>query len=211
MRLASCHIPAAFAVIMLSCQAPAMAGSELEASKYVEKIGSQALATISNAGLSKSQKQSKLDKMFSDNVDIAWVGRFVMGRFWKQATDAQKAKYLREYEKFLIKHYTSRFTDYTSGSFTITGSRQDNEGEYTVGMEIVGNNKSEPPVMVDYRVRAGNGTFKIFDIIVEGVSLITTQRSEFAAVIGKHNIDYLIAQLANKSVPDSFSDMGAAK
>lgn len=201
------------AALAVGCfyQAPALAAGADDASKYIEKIGSQALSTISNGALSKAQKQSRLDKMFSEHVDIPWVARFVMGRYWKQATDQQKTKYLKEYERFLIKHYTSRFTDYTSGSFSITGVREDSDSEYTVGMELVGNKKNEPPVAVDYRVRRQNSGFKVFDIIVEGVSLITTQRSEFSAVIGQRGIDHLITQLSNKSMPDSFSDMGETR
>lgn len=168
------------------------------ASRYIEKLGTQAIGTISNAKLSKEQKQLQLDKLFSNSVDIAWVGRFVMGRFWKQATESQKTAYLKEYQKFLIKHYTARFTDYTSGSFTITSVKDDGDNEYTVSMQLQGNNKKEEPVLVDYRVRGQEGTFKIFDVIVEGVSLITTQRSEFASVITQHDIDYLITQLRNK-------------
>jgi phospholipid transport system substrate-binding protein len=172
-----------------------------DASHYIEDIAKKALAAISNAKASKTQKQASLDKLFKDNVDIPWIGRFVMGRFWKQATDAQKASYLKEYEKFLIQHYTSRFTDYTSGSFTIAGVKDDGEGEFTVNMELKGDKKNDPPVLVDYRVRKQGSGFKIFDVIVEGVSLITTQRSEFSSVISQNDIDYLIAQLKNKSMP----------
>ena len=69
------------------------------------------------------------------------------------------------------------------------------------------------PVLVDYRVRESKNTkggsgYKIFDVIVEGVSLITTQRSEFASVITNNGIDYLIGQLAAKSIS---GDVGAGQ
>jgi phospholipid transport system substrate-binding protein len=177
----------------------ASASSKDTASKYVEKLGDTALTTISNKSFSKDQKQAKLDALFSENVDFNWVGRFVMGRYWRQMTEAQKSRYLKEYKKFLIVHYTSRFTDYTSGSFKITNTQDDSDGEYTVGMQIVSSDKGAQPVLVDYRVRAEAGGFKIFDVIVEGVSLITTQRSEFGAVLNDKGIDHLIEQLAAKS------------
>lgn len=190
-----------FALALVVTAPVARADAATDASRYIEGVAKNALATISNAKLNKSQKQASLDKLFKDNVDIPWIGRFVMGRFWKQATDAQKTSYLKEYEKFLIQHYTSRFTDYTSGSFTITSVKDDGEGEFTVNMELKGDKKNDPPVLVDYRVRKQGGGFKIFDVIVEGVSLITTQRSEFSSVISQHDIDYLITQLKNKSIP----------
>lgn len=201
------HLAALATVVCMSgllFSIPAAEASSADAEKYINNIAKQALNTISNAKLSKTQKQASLDKLFRSSVDMKWVARFVMGRFWRQATDDQKSRYVKEYEKFLLHHYTSRFTDYTSGSFTLTGTRDDGEHEYTVSMELSGNGKkNEPPVLVDYRVREEDGGFKIFDVIVEGVSLITTQRSEFAAVITQHDIEYLITQLKNRSLPDT--------
>ncbi len=171
------------------------------AGKYIEQLGSAALSTISNKSLDKSGKQAQLEKIFSDNVDFQWVARFVMGRFWRSATDEQKTRYVAEYKKFLILHYTSRFTDYTSGTFKVTNVRDDSNGEYTVSMQIKGggDQAGNEPVLVDYRVRSEDVGFKIFDVIVEGVSLISTQRSEFSSVLQKNGIDYLIDQLVAKS------------
>lgn len=177
----------------------AQAASAGDAKIYVETLGNNALAIISNAKLGKPQKQARLDRLFSDSVDIPWIGRFVMGRFWRQASEAQKSAYLKEYQKFLIKHYTSRFADYTGGTFTVTSVRDDGDDEFTVSMQLQADKKSEP-VLVDYRLRAAGSSFKIFDVIVEGVSLITTQRDEFSSVITQHDIDYLITQLRKKAL-----------
>lgn len=192
-----CTLAVFFAAATLGFSGPAAAGTA-EAGKFIEKLGNQALSTISDAKLSKDAKQARLERLFSDSVDVPWVAHFVLGRYWKQATDDQKKRYLQAYEKFLIKHYTSRFTDYTSGSFKITATREDSASESTISMQIIpGDGKSEP-VQVDYRVRQGSN-LKIFDVIVEGVSLITTQRSEFSSVIANKGIDHLISQLAEKS------------
>lgn len=186
--------------MLLSFTAPAMAEPVADASKYVESLGNRAITTISNKVLSKEKKKAQIEQLFRESVDIAWVGRFVLGRFWRQATDEQKAHYLKEYESFLVSHYASRFTDYTGGSFKLTGARDDGDNEFTVNMQIQGDTDSKP-VLVDYRVRLSDKKgFKVFDVIVEGVSMITTQRSEFASVVGNKGIDYLIARLADKSL-----------
>lgn len=190
----------AFAVA-LAAFSTSSARADDGASKYVERLGDQALSIISNAKSDKAQKQSRLEKLFSDNVDIPWVARFVMGRFWRTATEPQKSKYVKEYQKFLLKHYTSRFSDYSSGGFKVTNSRDDGEGEYTVSMQIMAPDSKEP-ILVDYRVRKDGGSYKIFDVIVEGVSMITTQRSEFASVLNSEGIDSLIGKLGTMSAPD---------
>jgi len=181
-----------------------------DAGKYIQGLGDQALVVITNQHFNPNQKQKALEKIFSDNVDFPWVGRFVMGHFWRQATDEQKARYLKEYQKFLILHYTSRFTRYSSGTFKVTSAKDDGDGEFTVSMQLQSDEPNSEPVLVDYRVRQEDGGFRIFDVIVEGVSLITTQRSEFASVITNNGIDYLIDQLAAKSKSGDM-DMGDGK
>lgn len=193
---------AAIAAFSLLCffTVPVSAAPVDDASKYVESLGHRAIASISNKSLSKEKRKAQIEQLFRENVDINWVGRFVLGRFWKAATDAQKARYLREYEAFLVSHYASRFTDYSSGSFKVTSAHEDGENEFTVSMQIQADVNSKP-VAVDYRVRAGSTKgFKVFDVIVEGVSLITTQRSEFSSVVNDKGLDYLITQLANKTI-----------
>ena len=176
-----------------------------DAEQYVSSLGDKALAVITNKATGKDAKEAQLEKIFSENVDIPWVGRFVMGRFWRDATDDQKKRYLAEYQNFVIKHYASRFTQYSSGSFKITGSKDDGDGEFVINMMMTSGEANAEPVAVDYRVRADKNKFKVFDIIVEGVSMITTQRSEFSSVLNSNGIDYLIDQLAHKSLPADLS------
>jgi phospholipid transport system substrate-binding protein len=179
--------------------APALAAPVDDASKYVESLGNSAIKTLSNKKLNKEMKSEKIEQIFRKNVDIVWIGRFVLGRFWRQATDDQKKRYLKEYETFLVQHYASRFADYSSGSFKITGARDAGNNEFIISMQIKSDESGSEPILVDYRVRKTISSFAVFDIIVEGVSMITTQRSEFNSVISNKGMDYLISQLAHKS------------
>lgn len=191
----------AFGMLLTS---PASAETVENAGKYVETLGNSAIATLSDKSLSKDVKQAKIEKLFRENVDIAWIGKFVLGRFWRQATDDQKKNYMRQYETFLVHNYATRFTDYTSGSFKITDTRSDGDDEFTVSMQIKADAAGSEPVMVDYKIRSDKShksNFAVFDIIVEGVSMITTQRSEFTSVIANKGMDYLITQLSNGTAP----------
>lgn len=184
---------------LLLMTAPLQAAPVDEASSYIESVANKAVEVISNKTLQKEVKSKKIEQLFKDSVDIDWVGRFVVGRYWRQASEEQKRNYLKEYQGFLTRQYASRFAEYTDGSFKITGAHNDGDDEYTVNMKIKGSAGDETHVAVDYRVRADKGKFKIFDVIIEGVSMITTQRSEFNSVIGNKGMDYLITQLASKT------------
>ncbi|MDX1974707.1 MAG: ABC transporter substrate-binding protein [Rickettsiales bacterium] len=177
----------------------AYATSADDASAYIQKVANQTLDTIANQKLNKTSRQAKLEKIFSDNVDTAWVGRFVMGAHWRKATDDQKKRYLSAYDTFIVRHYAVRFTEYTGGKFKITGAHDEGNDEYTVSMEIQASENAQEPILLDYRLRKEKAGFRIFDIIIEGVSMITTQRAEFGTVLNEKGIDQLISQLETKS------------
>ena len=79
------------------------------------------------------------------------------------------------------------------------------------GMQIQPGDGQSEPISVDYRVRKADSGFKIFDVIIEGVSMISTQRSEFASVIGNNSIDYLIDQLSAKAKAGDIKDTSLGK
>ncbi|MGE0754071.1 MAG: phospholipid-binding protein MlaC [Alphaproteobacteria bacterium] len=179
--------------------------NEKQARAYIDSLAEQTLQII-KTDVEKDTKKTQLKSLFARNVDIKWVGKFVMGRYWRKATQEQQTRYLNEYEQFILGHYAERFTEYTSGDYNITGYENSGDGEYLVSMEMINPGKpNEAPVLVDYRVRQNGNNFMVFDVIIEGVSMITTQRSEFASVISRNGIDYLIDQLANKTMKISAS------
>ena len=134
----------------------AIAASTDEASKYVESIGNSAVSTLSDKKLSKAAKNQKLEQLFRKNVDTEWIGRFVLGRFWRQITDDQKKRYFSEYDNFLVRQYATRFTDYSGGSFVITGGKDEGDNEFLISMQITSNEPDGKPVLVDYKVHNRN-------------------------------------------------------
>lgn len=169
--------------------------SEKQAADYAMDVGDQALAIISGEG-DDAQKKERLSELFVQHVDTDWIGRFVLGHNWRGMSEAQKQEYLQYYRGFLINQYTANFQEYAEGThFTVTrsrpiGSKQD---QFLVSMEI--KRGKDQPVYVDYRVRGQNSGFRVIDIVVEGVSLLATQRSEFASVVQRKGIDHLIDKL----------------
>ena len=168
------------------------------ASKFVNDIGKQAVSILGDRDKSKEEKTTALEAMFENTVDIEWIGKFVLGRGWKSATDTQKQSYMNNYKSFLIKHYTANLTEFSSVDFKITRITPEDNGGNVVTMKIERPNQED--IVVDYTIRKKpNDGFKVYDITIEGVSMITTQRSEFASVVEQNGIDYLIAQLEQRS------------
>lgn len=188
-------ILAALALILTVSAANAAPASPQQL--FIDKIASDVLAIVKNDSIGTDAKSAKLESIFENAVDFDWVGKFVLGRHFKMATPAQQVAYLKAYRPFIIKNYVSRLTKYTGQTYKITGTHPGTDGATLVSMELVDPNG--PPVLVDYRISGKPGAFKITDIVVEDVSLITTQRSEFNAVVNKNGVDFLIAALNKKA------------
>ena len=161
------------------------------AKSFIDTTATQVLTLVKNESLNKDQKQAKIESIFSDKVDINFVAKFVLGKSWRTATPQQQQEYIAAYKPFILKNYAAKLTKYSGQTYTLKNART--EGDDTVvTMEI--NDPDGQKVNVDYHLRNESG-FKIVDIAVEGVSLLTTQRSEFNGIIESKGVDGLIAAL----------------
>ncbi len=177
----------------------AVAASAEDARQFVDNVGKQVLEII-NGNEDEKQKQEQLRRMFSENVDIDWMGKFALGRAWNQATEAQKKRYLQAYRQYLLARYTANFADYAGSKYVITGAKSESEGQFTVAMQIKSPHQKEQETEAGYRVRDnGSGQFKITDIIIEGISLIITERADFGSVLQQKGLDALIGDIEAKA------------
>ncbi|CAK0745214.1 phospholipid transport system substrate-binding protein [uncultured Gammaproteobacteria bacterium] len=150
------------------------------AGKFVENLGNQALDALSKHAGKKSELVSPFRKLLLDNFDIPTIGRFVLGRFWNETTPEQQKEYLSLFETMIVQMYADRFSSYSGETFKVLSARPETERDSFVLTEVAGNGS---PVKVEWRVRQLGSRFGIIDVVVEGVSMSTTQRSEFASVI----------------------------
>lgn len=170
-----------------------------EAEAFVSDVGTKALNTLKNEELSDSKKREVLNGLFAQTVDVSYVAKFVLGRYWRTATPKQQTDYMAAYQPFLIKNYVGRISKYSGQTFEITGSKPTPEGGAVVAMTLKTPDGSAPNVIVNYRLNKVGTGYKVIDILVEGVSLLNTQRSEFSSVVSNKGLDYLIDALKKKA------------
>lgn len=187
----------AAAMLSLGMAAPAVSAAPAapdEARVFVDQVGGKALHTLQDSSLNDGQKRAQLNALFAQAVDIPYVAKFVLGRYWRTATPQQQQDYLAAYEPFLIKNYVSRVARYSGQTYKLTESKPTEDGA-VVGMILQTPDGTTPDVTVNYRLVKTPAGFKVIDIVVEGVSLLNTQRSEFASVVARNDLDYLIDRL----------------
>lgn len=181
-----------FAVSLKETRAGA---DEQHVEKFVSSLSDKVLKVLNASEVLKEEKEKELERIFEDSVDIDWMGRFVTGPYWRRSDKSQQSEYLKYYRSFLKQSYIPQFRSYTNQSVEITKvSVLDRKNEYLVETTIV-SPKQQQPIKVDYKIRKNNGDYKIFDILAEGISLITTQRSDFRQILSREGIEYLTEKL----------------
>lgn len=164
------------------------------AKDFVQALANEGVGFLSDPNLSHEDRREKFKTLLNENFDIKYIGRFSLGRYWNQASEAQRTEYLNLFEKMIVNVYSKRFSEYDGQDLKITSARADGDTDAIVNSYINGKGQK---VAVDWRVRMRNGQPKVIDVIVEGVSMATTQRSEFASIIqrGGGQIEALINHL----------------
>lgn len=168
-----------------------------DARKFVDSVGDEVLKIVKTPGQSGSEKEKTLVEMFKKHVDTNWMSGFVLGKYNRSTPKEKLEKFKAVYGDFLIQSYVPKFKQYTGQEFKVVGARKGPGGnDYFVDTEI--NNGKDPTIKVVYRTIEKDGAQKIVDIVVEGVSLITTQRSEFGSVISNEGFDSLISRIETR-------------
>jgi len=192
---------------------PAQASAEMEkgAGSFVESLAKQAVDSLADQKVTRPERIVRFRRMFNNSFAVEAIGRWILGRHWRTATDAERTEYLRLFEDLLVVSYVDRFAEYAGESLKISRSVTENENTVTVFSEIVRPN-SGPPVRVDWRVgRNKDAVYKIVDVVVEGTSMSNTMRSDFTSVINQKGglVSGLIEVLREKT--DALKQQEAAR
>jgi phospholipid transport system substrate-binding protein len=173
-----------------------IANNSMTADAFVQSISDNVMNLL-HSSKSDSEKEKDLTKIFEDTVDIEWIAKFVIGKYWNEITPEQKAEYLTVYREYLIKSYVPMFKKYNNQEILIKNIDSGANSQYSVKTEIKSKEKNEA-YTVEYKLKTKDNTYKVRDIIAEGVSLLSTQRSEFGSIIGSEGIEGLSKKLKEK-------------
>lgn len=189
-------LAAAGLALLGAMPAPAHASAD-SARAFITELGKETVAVLQRPDPAP-QKAAKMEDILRRGFDFQTIGRFVLGRYWNTATPQQREEYLKVFTDFVAKSYSRRLAEEaTVTGFNITNLRDLGENDYLVQTAIT--RPSGAPLNYEWRVRDGGGGAKIVDVIVEGVSLLVTQRSDFTSVAGQNGIDGLIKNLREKT------------
>ena len=138
---------------------------------------------------SQEFKTKKLSEIALKTVDIKGIGYYTLGNYRKELSDDQKEEYSVLFEKYFLKSFTSRLTDYSDPKIDVLSVEVLNP-KYTIVKSLLLATDKKPAVKIDWRVYTKNPDKPLIrDLIIEGLSLARTQKEEFASVIESNNGD----------------------
>jgi len=154
-----------------------------DASVFMNELWRHAVEVLSKK-LPQSERLTRFRELFHADFDGPGIARFVLGRYWRSASEQEQQEFLRLFEDYVVFVYGTRLSNFNGETFRVRSSRTDESGT-VVSSDIVGPS-GEAPIKVDWRLITDKGAFKINDVVIEGISMLVTQRSEFASVIQRH-------------------------
>ena len=196
-RFASRAVALLLAVILPFAAAPARATDD--SAGFIADLGQRTIKVLSSK-LSEREREAQFRAIFDEGFDVPAISRFVLGQYWRSATEAQRQDFVALFEAYVVHAYAVRFNEYGGQQLQVTASRPEGDASSLVQSRIAQPNGA-PPLKVDWRVGKTAKGYKINDVVVEGVSMAVTQRQEFASVIQRNGgqIDALLKLLREKA------------
>ena len=152
------------------------------AKKFIEVLTEEAISTLTGKDLSRNERADRFRALMLKSVAIKGIAKFVLGRHWRRATMSEKKEYLHLFEDLLVATYAYRFEKYSGEKLLIKKAEVRGERDALVHTTMVRVDGSKA-LKVAWRVRRKDGKYKIIDIMVEGLSMVMTQKSEFSSFI----------------------------
>ena len=187
------------ALIGLGAPRPAVAGGPDDPAVFVREFSDQAIGVLSDRSLSGEQRQQAFRDLLTAGFDVKAISRFVLGRYWRRATEIQRAEFTGLFEDLIVATYSRKFSDYSGQTLKVEAIREENKKMAAVASRIL--RQDGEPIRIDWRLLRRGESWRIVDVVVEGMSMVLSQRSEYAAVIkgdgGK--IEGLLTRLREKT------------
>jgi len=160
----------------------------IEPDIFVQSTVNRASEALNNK-FSKEEKIAKLKAIAKENVDIPGIGFYTLGSYRKNLNEDQKKEYSNLFEQYFLKSFSSRLAEYSNPEIEVLSKKKLNEN-YTMVSSVLVATEQRPEVKIDWRVYTKNPENPLIrDLIIEGLSLVRTQKEEFSSIIQSNDGD----------------------
>jgi phospholipid transport system substrate-binding protein len=170
--------------------------------QVVQETSAQMIEALRSNREALRQDPSRLyglvNQIILPNFDFNLISRWVLGRAWQQATPDQRRQFAQEFQTLLVRTYSNALLEYVDEDFQVLpprGAVSGNEAMIRTEVRL----RAGQPIQINYSMHLRDGAWKIIDVTVEGISLVTNYRSTFASQIRSSGLDAVIADLRQRN------------
>lgn len=188
--------PALAVLFLVGFGGAVTAAAAEDARAFINRLGNETVDILNRPGPA-TERQKALEDLFRQAFDFDTISRLVLGRFWHQATPEQQQAYQEAFTAFAVQTYAQRLAHNRIEDFGITDVQVLSDRDTLV--ETMIRQPGKEPLRFGWRVRRDGGTPKLVDVVVDGVSMVISKRSEFASVVQRDGMEGLIQALRAKT------------
>jgi phospholipid transport system substrate-binding protein len=175
-------------VLLLILNLNAVYAKSVEPDVFVQSTVNRASAILTKS-ISREDKMNELKVIAKDTVDIRGIGLYTLGSFRKNLSENEKNEYSDLFENYFLKTFSSRLSEYTNPKIEVKDKKVLNKN-YTIVNSVLVGTSERPEVKIDWRIYTKNADNPLIrDLIIEGLSLVRTQKEEFASILNSNNGD----------------------
>ncbi|NQW00469.1 MAG: ABC transporter substrate-binding protein [Rhodospirillales bacterium] len=177
---------------------------EAGARTFIEHLADDALVSLTQSGLETDQRRERFRQLMHQYFAFNVIAKWVLGRYWRRASDPQRKEYLALFEKLMVITYADRFEKYAGEKLKIQKTEVRAEKDALVH-SVLQRPDGQKAVAVVWRVRPKDDSYKVVDVMVEGLSMGITQQKEFSSVIRQHDnkVEGLLDELRKRVKVDT--------
>ncbi len=163
---------------------------------FVTEVAQKIISIVTSQSTSKAQKKSSIKTLINHNFDVQWMSKFVLGRSYKALSSSDQQEYTKLYLNYLVGNYFPILIKYDNDQFHVKHANKVSKSSYDVDTVI--DRVGKPAVSIKYHIKEFDSSFKAVDMVVEGISTIISQRSEFDSIIQNDGIHGFMKKMKEK-------------
>lgn len=178
-----------------------LADESRDAADFVRGFSAEAIAMLSDETLDDAARAEAFRGLLRADFDLELIGRFVLGRHWHRAEASEQREFAQLFEDYIVASYARQLSEYGGERLVVEAGRPKGKSGAIVSSRIV--RPQGEPFRVEWRLRRSVEGWRIIDVVVEGVSMAVTHRSEFSSVIAGRGgaVSGLLEVLRSKTAP----------
>ena len=180
---------------------PAMAAEDPDITivprSLIEDAATKIVTILGRKGQESDARVAEIEEIAYELFDFTTMSKLVLARNWRKLDKEKRAEFVREFKRNLSRTYGTRLDRYDQEDIEVFGTQVEPRNDVSVKTRVLGGQFDG--AVISYRLRERSERWRIIDVVIEGISLVSNYRSQFAEILNTGTIDDLMVKLRDKN------------